>query len=250
MKKEIRTVDEQKKIMQVTTVDERWYIRETTDNETGLPSYEFVPSVTWIAEHYPKGIGFYKWLANKGWDEAEALKEAAADKGSKVHLAIADLINGKTVKIDSKYLNHSTGKEEELTLEEYECVMAFVAWAKEAAPKFLQHEFVVWGDGYAGTVDILCEIKGEKYLIDLKTSQSIWPSHELQVSAYRKALPDSSGIKTAILQLGYRLNKKKYKFTEIADKFNEFLAAKIIWANEQKGVYPKQRDYPLEVAIV
>ena len=33
-----------------------------------------------IAGHYPKGIAFYKWLAEKGWDESQALKSAAGDK--------------------------------------------------------------------------------------------------------------------------------------------------------------------------
>jgi hypothetical protein len=214
-----------------------------------------VPSVTWIAEHYPKGIAFYKWLANKGWDESEALKIAAGDKGSKVHLAVADLIDGKTVKLDAKYINNSTEKEEDLSLEEYEAILSFADWFKKTKPKILQREFVVWGEGYAGTVDMLCEIEGKKYIVDLKTSQYIWPSHELQVSAYLHALPpeidtdESFPPHCAILQLGYRLNKNKYKFTEIEDNYQEFLAAKLIWAKEQKGVEPKQKDYPLEIKL-
>lgn len=254
MKKEIRTVDEKKRIVQVTSVDERWYIRETKDKTTGLPAYEFVPSVTWICESYPKGVVFFKWLASKGWDESEALKEAAADKGNKVHQAVACLINGKTIKMDSKFPNDE-GKEEELTLEEYDCIISFVDWVKEAKPKFLESEFVVWGAGYAGTVDILCEIGGKTYIVDLKTSQYIWPSHELQVSAYLHALPperdteESFPPHLAILQLGFRLNKKRYKFTEIDDQYDLFLAARKIWEKENKDKKPYQKDYPLEVSI-
>ena len=248
MEKLIKTVDEEKKILQVTTVDERWYIRQSTDKVTGLPIYEYVPSVTWICEYYPKGIAYYKWLANKGWNESETIKEAAAEKGSKVHQAVADLIDNKEIKIDSKYLNPKTGQEEEFTLEEYEAIMSFVRWVKEIKPKFLQRDFVVWGDGYAGTVDIFCEIKGEKHLIDIKTSQQIWPSHELQISAYKHAQDEK--VKLGILQLGYRLNKKKFKFTEIDDNYQEFLAAKIIWAKEQKGIYPQQKDYPLKISLL
>jgi len=247
MKKEIRIVNEEKRILQVTTIDERWYIREATDKVTGLPAYEYVPSVTWICEHYPKGIAFYKWLANKGWDEAEALKEAAADKGSKVHCAIRNLILGQTVGINDKYLNPTTAKEEDLSLEEYDCILSFVEWVKVNKPRFLQSEFVVFGEGYAGTVDLLCEIKDKVFIVDFKTSQYIWPSMELQLSAYKHA--QDQEVNLAILQLGYRLNKKKYKFTEIDDNFNEFLAAKTIWAKEQKGVQPKQKDYPLEVKL-
>jgi hypothetical protein len=252
MKKEIRTVDKAKQILQVTTVDERWYVRDMVDPETGMPKYEFVPSVTWICDHYPKGVAFYKWLASKGWDESQAIKTAAGDKGSKVHYAIRDLIEGKAVMIDAKYKNNSTGEEEELSFEEYDCIMAFVLWHKEAKPKFIAWEFSVWGDGYAGTVDLLCEIDGHLYLVDFKTSQSIWPSMEIQVSAYKHALEDQAaavGAKLAILQVGYRLNKKRYKFTEVEDHFNEFLAAKVIWAKETKGVQPHQKDYPLRVRL-
>ena len=256
MKKEIRVVDDQRKIVQVTTSDERWYLKDAEDAKTGLPIYEYVPSVTWICEFYPKGIAFYKWLANKGWDEAEAIKVAAGDKGSKVHFAIKDLIQGKEVAIDAKYLNPTSGEAEELTLEEYGCLMSFVDWFKEDKPRFINAEFVVWGQGYAGTIDLLAEIDGQKWLIDFKTSQYIWPSHELQVSAYKHAInyPDSKeerdDLKLAILQLGYKLNKhKKYKFSEIEDHYQEFLAAKSIWAKETKGVEPKQRDYPLSVSL-
>lgn len=222
------------------------------DPETGLPKYDFVPSVTWICEHYPKGVAFYKWLASKGWDEAESIKNAAGDKGSRVHYAIRDLIEGKTVSIDSKYKTSGDEKETELSLEEYDCVMSFAQWHKDVKPEFLGCEFPVWGDGFAGTIDMTCKIDGDTYIVDFKTSQYLWPSHELQISAYKHAwdpageVPD---IKLAILQVGYKLNKKRYKFTAVEDQFTEFLAAKTIWAKEQKGVRPHQKDYPLRVKL-
>ena len=126
MRKEIRETDE-KGIVRITTTDERWYWRalQTTNAETGLPEVKnvYVPSVTWITSFYPKGVGFYKWLANLGWDEAEAVKQAAGDKGSKVHAAIEDLIDGEEVRLDSRYTNPTTEQEEELSVEEYEALM-------------------------------------------------------------------------------------------------------------------------------
>ena len=86
MKKKIIQLDNEKKVWRITTTDERWYAIENQNKETGLPEFNFLPSVTWISSFYPKGIAFYKWLANKGWDESEALKIAAGDKGSKVHI--------------------------------------------------------------------------------------------------------------------------------------------------------------------
>ena len=251
MEKIIRTVDEAKGIVQVTTVDERWYIKPETDKASGLPSIITVPSVSWISGFYPKGIAFYKWLAEKGWNEAEALKQAAGDKGSKVHKAVEALINGAEVKMDSKFTNPSTGQEEELSLSEYECLMSFVNWFKEVKPEVISAEQIVWNDqhNYAGTMDLLCKIGGETYLIDFKTGQYVWPEYELQISAYKHALPNNENIKLAILQLGYRRNKNGYKFTDMDDKFHLFLAAKQIWENETAGQTFRQKDYPMVLAL-
>lgn len=256
MKKEFRIVDEKKGIIQITCVDERWYAFESKNKETGLPEYKFLPSVTWICEYYPKGIAFYKWLAGKGWDEAESIKVAAGDKGSKVHQAIGDLLEGKAIKMTGIYNNPTTNAPEELTVEEYECILSFVLWYKTVKPEIIAREFVIVNkeEGYAGTVDILCWIEDELYFVDIKSSQYVWPNHELQISAYSHAPIDhliktESPHKLAILQVGYRRNKRHYKFTEIEDKYDEFLATKVIWANETKGVTPSQKDYPLSIKL-
>src|SRR5258706_2252693 len=102
MKKVIREVDEKRGIVQITVADERWYMKPVPNPETGIPEYTAVPSVTWIAGHWPKGVGFYKWLADKGWDEAEAVKHAAGDKGSRVHMAIEMILKGEEFRMDTK----------------------------------------------------------------------------------------------------------------------------------------------------
>ena|SRR3990167_6489732 len=251
MKKIIKTPKEG--ICQITIADERWYLFEKDKGE-----HEYYPSTTWICSYYPKGIAFHKWLASKGWDEAEAIKVAAGDKGSKVHKAIEDLLDGKEVKMNSKYVSPATDKEEELSLEEYECLMSFQAWHSEVKPRLMAKELIVSNKeyGYAGTVDFICEIEGKIWVIDFKTSQNVWPEHELQVSAYAHALRDAYQHidKLGILQLGYRknkknYNKKNYKLTEVEDKFDLFLAARQIWANETKDVKPLKRDYPLTLTL-
>ena len=254
MKKEIRIVDKEKGIVQVTTADERWYIKSVPNKDTLLPENVYVPSVTWIAGFYPAGIGFYKWLATKGWDEAEALKIQAGEKGSKVHLAIADIFLGKEVRIDSKYPNKD-GILEELTVEEIECIQSFLDWQKENPGEVIAFETVLFSDqyNYAGTADLIYKIGEEYRLIDLKTSQNIWPSHEIQVSAYRECiingengfqkLPPTADLKLGILQLGYKLNKRHFKFNEIEPQFDLFIAAQKIWQKEAGNQSPKQRDY-------
>lgn len=254
MKKVIKEVGTDPKIVQVTVADERWYVREKADPQTGLPGFEYVPSVTWITGHYPKGVGFYKWLAEHGWDEAEAIKQAAGDKGSKVHFAVEALLAGRKIAMDSKILSKSTDQEEELTLEEYECILSFHDWLKTLPPgwKLLASETVVWNDqhNYAGTIDLVMEIDGERWIIDIKTAKELWPEYELQVSAYKAALQtEGQAHRLAILQLGYRRNKAGFKFTEVEDQFDLFLAAQRIWRKECEGIEPRKRDYPLSIQI-
>jgi len=251
MKKKIKKI--KKDIIQITTSDERWYHKTLTEenSKTNLPETKdvFVPSVTWITQFYPKGIAYFKWLADKGWNEAETIKVEAGDRGSRVHKAIEDLINKKIVKIDSIYID-SEGKEKELTVDEYECIISFADWFNLVKPKILACETTIFNDeyNYAGTIDLICEIEKEIYIIDFKTSQYIWPSHKIQLSAYKHATKYKNA-KLAILQVGYKRNKRMYKFTEIEDDFNLFLAAKEIWFNETKNIKPLQKDYPIKVKL-
>jgi PD-(D/E)XK nuclease superfamily len=258
MKKIIRETDEKRGIVQITVADERWYTKPGQDPVSGVPVCTPVPSVTWIAGSWPKGIGFYRWLAEKGWDEAEAIKVAAGDKGSRVHLAIEHILNGEEFRIDTKVAdkNRSTEQElatAELTYEELLCVKSFIDWRNEVKPEILATETTIFSDinGYAGTVDCVCRIKGIPYVIDFKTSKQVWKEYELQISAYRVALEngenpiyelnpngtqgkmvDLSGLKMAILQVGYDRNKDGYKFTEIDDAFPLFQVAQQIWREE------------------
>lgn len=262
MKKIIRDVDEKRGIVQVTTTDERWYMKPSVNKETGVPEYIGVPSVTFIAHSYPKGIGYMKWLSDKGWDEAEAIKNAAGNKGSKVHQACDAILSGHEVRIDSTFMNHETDKEEELTLEECDAIISFVKWMNDLKEKDrilipIANEQVLFSEkhGYAGTFDFICKIDDEYWLIDFKTSQYVWPEHQLQVSAYKEAiengenpienLPEDAVLNLAILQLGYRLNKNGYKWNELEARFDLFLATKEIWKNEHGKEKPSQKDYPL-----
>jgi len=259
MKKEFRTVTNGS--VQITTADERWYSREARNPDTGLPEIQFVPSVTWIAGFYPKGIGFYKWLADKSWDEAEGIRAAAGDKGSRVHHAIVDLLDGQTVGMDAKY---SAGDEpaQELSLEEYECLMGFRGFWEACEPETIAREVTVFNEahGYAGTMDWVGMLRKPPkgfpppetpWVIDWKTGQYVWPEHELQVSAYANAdWWQGERPERAILQVGYRKNKQGgWKLTPVEDQFDLFLAAKKIWEKECGSVAPLRKDYPLSLTL-
>lgn len=290
MKKVIRSTDEKRGIVQITVADERWYMKPGKNSATDIPTYNPVPSVTWIAGFWPKGVGFYKWLADKGWDEAEAAKQEAGDKGSAVHLAIEKILNGEEFKIDTKVQDKNKTTEQELatrelTYEELLCVQSFLDWRTETAQDYdietLATETVVFSEtyGYAGTVDWIVRLtpkpEGKNplklagptpFVIDFKTSKQVWKEYELQISAYRVALEngenpiyeqnpngtegklvDMSGLRTAILQVGYERNRAGYKFTEIANAFDLFQVAQRIWKTEVGDNTPgfTKRDFPI-----
>lgn len=252
MFKEVKRI--QKGIVRITSLNERWYTRVLENPETGQKERMYYPSSTWISGYYPKGEYFYKWLAGKGWSEVEAVKQAAADKGSRVHWACYDLDKGKRIKITDEYPNPSTNKKEELSKEEVDCLISYRDFLDEMQPQLLGQEITSFGEFYAGTADKIFRIGKDIWIVDLKTSQSMWPEHELQISSYSHMKFDlqKMGItpaqwkrrKLGILQIGYRKNKKGYKFTEVQDKFHLFKNAYKIWKNENSDLKPKERDYP------
>ena len=278
MKKIVRDVDEKRGIVQITVADERWYMKAGLDPLTEIPAYASVPSVTWIYGYWPKGVGFYKWLA---------------DKGSRVHLAIERILKGEGFRIDTKVADKSRSTEQnsvetELTYEELLCVKSFIDWMADTGQDYLvetiANEIVVFSDihGYAGTVDWVVRLtpkpEGKNplklggptpYVVDFKTSKQVWKEYELQVSAYRMALEngenpireqnangtegpiiDLSGLRTAILQVGYDRNKAGYKFTEVEDAFPLFKVAQQIWKAEVGDNTPgfTKREFPVVLA--
>lgn len=256
MLKEIKKI--KKGVIRITSLSERWYAKISANPKTGAAEYIYYPSSTWISGYYPKGQYFYKWLAGKGWSEVEAVKQAAADKGSRVHYACYDLDKGKEIKITDKYLNPSTKRKEELSKDEVDCIISYRDFLDETKPSLLAQEITSFGDFYAGTADKIFAVGDKKnrqiWIIDLKTSQSIWPEHELQISSYSHMHFDykKMGVtdkewknrKLAILQIGYKKNRKGYKFSEVEDKYPLFQNAYKIWKNENPDLKPKERDYP------
>ena len=211
---------------------------------------DFYPSVTWICSYYPKGYGFEKWLADKGMDKAEEIKNEAGQKGTRVHHVCEEMMHGIEINMSDKYADKD-GEQAELTADEYWTAMTFRKFLEDEQPVVYKTEYTVLNHEYkyGGTVDIKCRIKSDGYkfihIIDIKTSKSIYPSHEMQVSAYKKTDPECEKID--ILQVGYRLNKNGYKLTPIDDQFDLFLATYRVWQKEQSTVLVPQREYPLSL---
>lgn len=179
-------------------------IKKEVDNEHFYyVNDKFVAGVTTIlSETLPTPYALRKWIGDIGTEKAEERLEKAGDRGSRIHDACERLLRGEQVKLAEEFLDINDKK----------CIASFIAWANEYKPVVKDEgiEFTVASQlGYAGTLDIFCEIKGEPYIIDIKTSASIYDSHKLQITAYQNAFYEMTGImaKRAILHLNFRTIK-------------------------------------------
>ena len=132
------------------------------------------PSVTNAVSAITKGIGYDKWLGNySSYEGAMEFAKKAAERGTRTHINCEALIAGLPV------LTEGMPKDEALML------MAFKAWVDFAEPKFLASEITMWHPDYpvAGTADIICIIKNQLFLVDIKTGQH-YDTHQLQLTGY------------------------------------------------------------------
>lgn len=122
---------------------------------------------------------------------------------------------------------------------------AFLKWITDNDINFVEHERTVLSHqhGYAGTADMRCHINGNDniWLLDVKTGKDIYDEVELQLSAYKQGYLEENEqvdrIGVLLLETG-KDNKPtgNYKFQEMSDRLDEFLAAKKLWEwkNQEK----------------
>jgi len=79
----------------------------------------------------------------------------------------------------------------------WEMILRFYDFWTTHKPELISTEEFVWSDEhrYAGTADLVVKMDGEIWLLDLKTSNSLHKSYDLQLASYAKALEESKGIK-------------------------------------------------------
>ena len=184
----------------------------------------WVPSVTTILSVYPKGQRFDRYLGDSGsYDEAIAKRDAAGDRGTLVHDAIAALLRGGTVEFPPE----TDPKVPKL-------VQGWLNWWQSAKPDPIAVEVFLAGDGYAGTCDFQGWVDGEPWLIDWKTSAGVYTSYHLQTAAYAAAAPETKW-RRGILHLKTS-TKRGWQLVESDSDWlgdwNGFLACKTIYHRE------------------
>ena len=165
---------------QITLPDSRYYRRN------GL----YYPSITYVLSYYPKGKFFEDWLKKVGYS-ADWIVKKAGEEGTQVHEMIEDYLNGEE-------LNFLSSNDNPLyNPDVWQMFLKFVEWWDKYKPTLIETEVHLFSDKLkvAGTCDLICEIDGEVWLIDFKTSNHIQTTYELQTAVYTQCYEECYGKK-------------------------------------------------------
>lgn len=223
-------------IIKLTQKNSRYYHNEDRD--------WYYPSTTYILDCYPKGKRFDHWLKTKTKLEAEKIQQEAKDKGSKIHHAIYDLLNGEEVAFDQFYWTEGKRREEPLTEDEWDAIISFRKWFENTDVEILESEWTTYSrkHNFAGTVDSIAKVDGKVTVLDWKTGNGIYDNYWLQVAAYMRALRENgkyNPTQTAILRVGTRHKNgfeplKTKGWQESQKNFTLFKDIQDIW-RDKKG---------------
>lgn len=146
---------------------ERLYARKVGEE------IKMVPSVTTILRNLPMANHLLQWYCNEfpNYDAAREFVERRADYGTFMHMLFKDILLGTTLTFNGTWLAESfvayltsIGKRPEgFDLKEVgfhlqQDLYAFVLWCKTYKVKPLAIEYIVFGEQYAGALDLVCRM--------------------------------------------------------------------------------------------
>jgi hypothetical protein len=165
---------------QITLPDSRYYRRNG----------KYYPSVTYVLGYYPKGKHFENWLKQVGFASDYIVKKAA-EEGTQVHELCEVYLNGEELKfLDDK------GRPQ-YNPDVWQMFLRFVEFWELIKPTLIETEVHLFSDvlKVAGTCDLIVEINGELWLLDLKTSNQLQLTYELQTAVYGQCYEECFGRK-------------------------------------------------------
>ena len=165
---------------QITLPDSRYYRRNG----------EYYPSITYVLQYYPKGKYFEDWLKQVGFS-ADHIVRKASEEGTQVHEMIENYLNGKELNFLDE---HDTPR---YNPDVWQMFIKFVDWWEEYKPNLIEAEVHLFSDKYkvAGTCDLVCELNGELWVIDFKTSNHLQTTYDLQTAVYAQCFEECFGKK-------------------------------------------------------
>ena len=248
---EKKRLDFNPELQQINFLDRRVYKRSE-----GV----YYPSVTTILQYMPKNKFFDTWLKDVGHN-ADYIMKKAGKEGTQVHEAAEKLVKGEEVSWMDDYGN---ARYSQIV---WEMILKFAEFWNTYKPELISTEDFVWSDKYkyAGTADLVVKMDGEVWLLDLKTSNSIHKSYDLQLASYAKALEECKGIKierTGIIWLKAHTrsaSKKKGVYqgkgwqVKVIDKIDEnfelFNLIYKLYSLENPTVEPIYNSYPTTIKL-
>ena len=165
---------------QITLPDSRYYRRNG----------KYYPSVTYVLGYYPKGKFFENWLKQVGFS-ADFIVRKAAEEGTQVHELCEAYLNGEELKfLDDK------GRPQ-YNPDVWQMFLRFVEFWETIKPTLIETEVHLFSDELkvAGTCDLIVEINGKLWLLDLKTSNQLQTTYELQTAVYGQCYEECFGKK-------------------------------------------------------
>lgn len=224
------------------------------------PSGAMVPSVTTLLEAWPKGPAYYEWLKRNG-ENSDRIMEDAGDRGSTVHELTELLDRGGEVSAAGE-------NGPRYRMSEWSMLERYVEFRQRHTPAITEIETQLISEelGYAGTLDRVLELNGERWIIDLKTSNAIYDHFHLQTAAYLSLYAHlgnidaakAVGIRRGILHLnaktrtygkgdaiqgpGWQLIESPNSFEEDLDLFG---ACCKMWHAINRDVKPRNLSYSL-----
>lgn len=193
------------------------------------------PSVTKIIGDTLAKPALYYWsgqqaakiaLKNPELNEKEVMADlqmvgrSAAKRGKEVHSYIEIVLSGSQTQLL-----------ESMPPAYRPYIKGFISWMDTHKPKTIKCEVECYSDkyGYAGRCDYVCEMNGEKWVLDFKTGKDIYKEVGLQLVAYQQALAEQEVIKADKTGCVLLMADGGFQFKETKDAFSAFLSVFDVW---------------------
>ena len=235
---------------QINVLDQRFYRRNG----------EYYPSVSSILNYFPKNQFFHAWLKDVGHN-SDIIASRAAAEGTQVHNAVEAFINGQEIKWLDDY---GTAV---YSLDVWKMILKFAEFWNTHKPELVAAEYHIFSDNhkYAGTADLIVKLRGKMWLLDVKTSNSLHTSYDLQLASYAKAWNETHNEliqETGILWLkastrsdgkGDSIQGKGWQLKSISDidrNFEMFLKIYDIYKLENPDAKPVTETLPTSIKLI
>jgi hypothetical protein len=234
---------------QVNVLDQRFYRRNG----------KYYPSVSSILNYFPKNQFFHSWLKDVGHN-SEIIANKAAGEGTQVHNAVEAFLNGEELTWIDEYGNAK------YNLDVWRMILKFADFWNTHKPELIATEYHLFSDEheYAGTADLVVKLFDNIWLLDLKTSNSLHTSYDLQLAAYAQAWNETHNEKvthTGILWVkantrgegkGDKIQGKGWELKMVSDiesNFKMFKNIQEIYKLENPNSKPMTELLPTSVKI-